>query len=417
LGVGGGDNASASRHVILDNVTFLSLNASNYYNLAVGPVTLGTSTASLSNHTLEIKNGSVITAGALHTGPVAGSNGNTLLIDQSTVYLNSGWTVAGAGTGARSDNQMIVSGGSYISSRFGQVGLSGATNNTFILTSGTVVINSTPSATTNYFLVAYGGNTATINGGLVSIQNDLGTAYLRASAGASFTINAGEVIVDVLRRDSVDTVGIIFNGGTLKARTSTHANHSFTVGNGEGNTAVFELLEGGTHTFSSLSINTNGILRGSGKVIGNTTVFGQLAAGNAESTGFIEFDNALALQSGATTLISIAGLGEAEFDHFAVAGTLTLDGTLKITLLGDLVPAYQDSFQLFTAGTILGDFTHIDVTNAPLASGLYWNFEASTGLLTVIPEGRSSHALLIGSLLLFSPLVSRRHTRKNPSHV
>jgi hypothetical protein len=96
----------------------------------------------------------------------------------------------------------------------------------------------------------------------------------------------------------------------------------------------------------------------------------------------LTFGNSLNLSSGSTSLFQI-NKSQQTNDSVSVISTLTLGGTLIVTnLSGNL--ATGDSFKLFTAGTISGNFSAF--TLPPLGTGLAWNTNTliTNGVLSVI---------------------------------
>jgi hypothetical protein len=68
-------------------------------------------------------------------------------------------------------------------------------------------------------------------------------------------------------------------------------------------------------------------------------------------------------------------------DSLAVGGNLAYGGTLNVSILSG-TPALNNSFKLFTAASISGNFT---ATNLPaLSGGLAWNWNPANGTLSVV---------------------------------
>jgi hypothetical protein len=77
-------------------------------------------------------------------------------------------------------------------------------------------------------------------------------------------------------------------------------------------------------------------------------------------------EGSLVLAAGAQSTIEIGGtqLGSG-FDAFDIGGTLQLGGTLAIEFLNGFVPRPGDSFLLWQAGTIEGDFDAVELPSIP----------------------------------------------------
>lgn len=167
------------------------------------------------------------------------------------------------------------------------------------------------------------------------------------------------------------------------------------------------LINGSTASASAVIVNENGTLGGSGTIGGLVTVAGTLAPG--QSTGTLNFENNLTLESTATLNLEITGIDMGEFDTLngngtnilALGGALVLDNTGYTATLGDTITVFTDW------NTITGVFTTISGTD--LGDGLYWDTSNlySIGSLTVIPEP-STTALLTAAFVALALLRRRR---------
>jgi T5SS/PEP-CTERM-associated repeat protein len=119
------------------------------------------------------------------------------------------------------------------------------------------------------------GQVAIVGGNLL-VTNVSNTATLGVGSG-TFTLSQGTVTADKLILTNGGTGQMIFDGGTLRARSASIANGApFVVGNGTA-PATFQLL-GGTYSFANgLVISSNATVTGCGTIIGNISNFGTLS--------------------------------------------------------------------------------------------------------------------------------------------
>ena len=163
--------------------------------------------------------------------------------------------------------------------------------------------------------------------------------------------------------------------GTLVIAGNNAYSGSTVVSNGT-------LLVNGTIGANTVTVTTGTTLGGVGTIGGPVTVQngGTLAIG--ASLGTLTVNSTLALQAGSTNIMKIDKSNPGSHnDWLKGISTLTYGGTLNVVVTGPSLVA-GDSFQLFTAGTIIGSFA---ATNLPaLDPGLYWDTSAlPTGLLKV----------------------------------
>jgi cyclophilin family peptidyl-prolyl cis-trans isomerase len=86
------------------------------------------------------------------------------------------------------------------------------------------------------------------------------------------------------------------------------------------------------------------------------------------------FDGTLDIQLRETT-------ADIEYDRLVVTNTAFLAGRLDVSLLSGFVPAAGDTFTVLTAGSIVGNFTTLELPQ--LTSGLVWNFGRSATSVTL----------------------------------
>ncbi len=379
-----GQTESGSRSVVFSNVT-VTQSSANATNLRVGQ------TAGHQGANVTISDGSNFSIYGIHVGNGNLSTGNRL-------------TLTGAAT--------------TVDARFLQVGVSTvnstSVDNHFTMTGGTLNLSNADGFNTQYFLVMGTGNSATLSGGNLNVTNTAGSAYIRAQAGGTFTVNGATVRANRVWRGATDA-DIIFDSGVIATEQTTYSAHTLTVGDGGSEAATYRLLDAmpgvsgsGIHTAGLFDFRSNGILEGNGQMVGDVRSEGVIDAGLEGDIGRLEITGDLTLESTSIVRFTLAGLSD--YDQIIVGDALAFDGTLELTLDGFTV-SLDDSFQLFTAGSFSGGFSSLDFSNAQLAPGLHWSFDADTGLLQAIPEAHTIAFLAAGSIVFFL------HRRRRPQTV
>lgn len=156
----------------------------------------------------------------------------------------------------------------------------------------------------------------------------------------------------------------------LGPNSETHVK-SLVVGSGAG-AAVLQLANGTIEAKQGVSIAMNGVLAGSGELVGQVAVAGTLSPGN--SIGKIAIDGDLSLDDTARTLIEIDYLRDIESsDRIDVTGFVELGGLLEIHLLNWSFENSPREFLIFSANGLQGEFAEITVFEAPHLSARFHN--------------------------------------------
>lgn len=144
------------------------------------------------------------------------------------------------------------------------------------------------------------------------------------------------------------------------------------------------LIVNGT-LISPLTIGAKGALRGSGKVVGDTTVAGTLSAGN--SPGTLTIDGNLTHESGSTMLVEIEGATTGKYDQVIVTKVFKAGGDL-VAKLNSFTPTVGQSFEVVKANAVNGVFASYKKPEAGVAAGtrLELAYTPTTVLLYVTPE-------------------------------
>jgi autotransporter-associated beta strand protein/T5SS/PEP-CTERM-associated repeat protein len=406
-----GDNGSVS---ILNGGRISSLNT--FLGNVAGStgkatVTSGTWTTANTFYVGQIGNGELLVNGGVVTNTYGfigfnpGASGTATI--SSGTWANSNYLAVGdLGSG-----HLVVSGGAvtnslgYIGLSFGGTGVAavsgGVWANTNTLTigdSGHGVLSITDSGLVTSGTVLLGdksGSQGRLNIGTGGVAGTLQTAVVRGGAGSaqvsfnhtgSLTFGArmeGSVVVEKVGSGTLTLSGSnSYTGGTnLVAGT--------LILTDVGSTA--SVLGSGTVT-----IQDGATLSGAGTVLGDTILKGTLTPGNSPDE--IYFGAGLLMENTAIVGVELASL--ASFDRIAVAGLLTYDGTLSITLIGGYLPEVGDTFALFDADTVaLGSNFDAIIFDNPDYLG---SFDTATGVLTItaVPEPSTAVLLLAGGVFL-----------------
>jgi T5SS/PEP-CTERM-associated repeat protein len=128
-------------------------------------------------------------------------------------------------------------------------------------------------------------------------------------------------------------------------------------------------------------VNTNGTLNGDGRIIGSILVEGVVAPGT--SPGKLHITGQYGHNPTGRLQIEIAS--PTSFDGLDVLGSIALDGSLEVSLIGGYVPVGNKSFDILDWTVGLG-FTFDSIQLPTLGGLLTWNTSQlyTTGVLSVI---------------------------------
>ena len=349
-------------------------------------------------------------------GSFAGASGEvTVDGEDSSLSIATLLTIGREGSG-----KMTVSGGGAVSSDVGHIGEFPGSN-------GDVTVDGSGSTWTisEYFLFNFGVLNIT-NGGQVNID--------RFSSVGSLMNSNGEVTVS--GRDSnwsngeelnigVEGTGklTISDGGSVESqfgRVGEEGGTGDVIIQGEGSTwtildsLIVGIVGAGNLTVSqggnaqiggdlSISGQTRGRSVSNGQVTierdGSITIDGNLIVATTsasrgtgsltiESGGAISVDGDTSLRERGTLELQLGGLSRGdEYSTLDILGTLDVNGTLRVTLTDDFIPAGGDLFDILNFAALTGEFDELDLTDLP--ESLRWNLSKllTSGELSVIQLG------------------------------
>jgi autotransporter-associated beta strand protein len=287
--------------------------------------------------------------GSMNVGEISGT---------ASAYLNStAWTVGGRHTDATFAG--IILGNSITKTGTGTWTLSG--NNTY---TGTTVISG------GTLQIGDGGNTGTLGTGNVTdnaalIFNRFDNVIcpnLISGAGSLTQAGEGELTLTAANTYSGAT---LVTAGTLALTNSASIANSTNINLANG--AIFDISGTASH---AMTLSGGKMISGDGSVNGSFTVAGgaTLAPGNGD-LGSLSFSNALTLNAGSKTILSVSHDLQAN-NVVSVAGTLTCGGSLVVSNADDPLQG-GDAFQLFAALVMAGNFSSLALP--ALTPGLHWS--------------------------------------------
>lgn len=215
-------------------------------------------------------------------------------------------------------------------------------------------------------------------GATFDVQSDADFGF--ASGSSSTFNNSGTFLRSVDSGDTVFPSNVVFrNDGDVEVQTGT-----LVLQGGYTQTAGTTFLNGGNFDVGSFVLDIqSGTLRGAGVVTGSGDVEGTTDIGL--SPGTLEFTGDYSQSSSAQMEVEIGGLtAGTDFDVLVVGGTVTLDGTLNVTLINGFSPQLGDSFEIMTYGSRSGDFSTYNGLVLGGGLELQASFGASSLTLTVV---------------------------------
>lgn len=222
----------------------------------------------------------------------------------------------------------------------------------------------------------------------------IGSMHAQATA---FVVNAAIEFKDV---DAANFTGgnllrltyqgdntIRFNGATNQGVVA----YTFQTNNGS-NFAFLDLVNQGVFQATNVTVGSGGKIMGTGTILANAaTNAGVLAPGH--SPGTLTFSSNLVLEAASVVNIELGGTNALDYDHLVANGTLTLGGTLNVTLINGYAPAAGDTVDILDWSAILGTFSTVNLPSAEWSAA---NLYVNGTLLYAIPEPGIGLALVVG---------------------
>ncbi len=200
-----------------------------------------------------------------------------------------------------------------------------------------------------------------------------GAGTLNVSNGADVVVTATSANATVGR--DAGSVGIVNISGAGSTFTS---NNIFRIGlNGQ---ALLTVSNGAAVTATVLAIGTLGEVHFDGSLIGGISNSGSVHPGNFPGTLMV---------SGTYNQLSTGELvielaSATSFDKLKIAGSASLNGTLRVGLIDDFSPLLGDAFDILDFSSRFGTFATLDLPL--LGDNLAWDTSLlyTTGVLSVV---------------------------------
>jgi len=369
-------------------------------DLAVNPTTPGVA-ATLENHGTFIKSSGTGTLGVnsvtvLNYGTIDGASGTLSLVTTSgtadvleagstlkdsvvatcEVSLSGTSTVAagstfelgndGMGDQALLDGSGTLDGPGTVKIDGASIVASGAATLTFAsavtLTANNVqslfTADNPPSAITFAGATSWTGGDLEIWDGTVinsGMWTTTAAATLTNNGGGSLFSNTGTFTSNPGTGATLGLLAPFTNAGAVVLESGT----TQFGGSGYVQTAGSIMLSGGGVTTQDLDTPTDynafdiqgGTLGGVGTVDAPVTCEGTVAPGTSSAAGTLSVTQTYTQSATGKLTVSLGGTtAGSEFDVLAVSGTVTLDGTLAVGLLGAYEPAVGDTYKVITSG-------------------------------------------------------------------
>jgi fibronectin-binding autotransporter adhesin len=285
-------------------------------------------------------------------------------------------------------------------------GASSATNATILVTSGATAAGF--QSLENSTLTVQGSGSR-LNGGALNLPGDFGTHSSTITAQSGAVINATNQIrlsggsrIDVLSGSQLSTptlqIGNNLVPGTAVVNVSSDSSinvGAITIGTGS---APGRLIMDGTATLGAggLTINSDGILTGSGLIMGGVTNSGHISQGPL--TGILHIAGPFTQTAGGALDIRIGGLAPGSgYDQLSTIGAIVA-GQLNVTLLPGFTPPLGSTYTIVQAEQMSGSFTTVALPT--IESGLSFNVIYSFNSVTLVTVPAPSSAALLATGLL-----------------
>jgi autotransporter-associated beta strand protein len=356
--------------------------------MVTGSNWLGNGTASQVNGGLMIiTNGALVSMTTSEFWVAQNANNTaTVIVDGGTLVTSNNWLVVGRNANT-ANGTLIVNHGTVIKAGANNivVGSLGATGD-LVVNGGQVLNNGMlwlgENATANAYLH--------LNGGLVQATQiryngaapTNSIAYcnggtIQATGGSTNFFGLGTLVY-------IQSGGLVFDDGGFAITNATQ----IWLDDGGGQVVkqgAGTLYMDTANTYSGSTLVSSGTLAGNGSFIGPVSVgpSGNLGAGDAgTNVGVLTVNNTLTLQGNVT--LRVGKTASVLTSDSINASAVNYGRTLTVNNIGSDALAPGDSFNIFSTGTPVGNFTI--VLGSP-GFGLGYQFNPATGVLSVITGG------------------------------
>ncbi|MBF0460237.1 MAG: autotransporter domain-containing protein [Magnetococcales bacterium] len=304
-------------------------------------------------------------AGALNIGGVGTttlSSANTYT-GLTTVGTGSTLTV-GVSDGIKSGNSVAVAAGATL-------GLATGVTSTLNVTGG---VGSTVSLAAGSTL-----NATTVAGAKTSFDGALaGTGTFNATGAGSLTLTGA----------NTNTGTMNVTGGGILILDGASTSHAGTVTVGNATLVVGDDTSTGAKITAPVNIDSGGILKGKGTIVGNVSVAGTVKPGNSIGTLSVTGDYTQVGTYAAEFDPTTPGLS----DKIAATGIATLSGGVTaIKLPVAALSTWANRYQILTAGSIVGKFASsaMDIPDPALTTHLMYS---PTAVDLIVTNGLNAQA-------------------------
>jgi autotransporter-associated beta strand protein len=333
-------------------------------------------------------------------------NNNNLTVDLGELGGASGAYI-GAGSSSASNPTWRIGAKNTTNTFAGIIADAGITSlikigtGTLIL-SGANIYSGVTTISGGALQIGDGGSTGTL--GTNSVMDNAALIFNRYDnltvsnviSGSGSLSQAGSGVLTLASADTYSGATFI-SAGTLALTNSAALANSTNINLDNG--AILDVSGTTTH---AMALGNGKTITGDGIVNGNFTIASgaAISPGNND-LGALTFNNSLTLNSGGKTILSVSH--DSQTNNFIfVNNALTLGGALLVSN-ADAPLQGGDSFKLFGAGTIAGNFNSVALP--VLTPGLYWNTNelAATGIVSIgieTPPTIASANLANGQLIL-----------------
>lgn len=234
-------------------------------------------------------------------------------------------------------------------------------------------------AGTGFASITFSGVGYTLSGNALALQHGLSataagsnsiTLPLTLTADQTFTVAAGSQLTLAGAVSGATTLtkagagSLTLSGAVLLASfiqtagtLTLGAGGSLTVAGGYLQTAGTLAFAGGSLASAGLVDIQGGAVTGNAVILGNVRNAGTIDVGGAGAAGLFFVLGDYEQTAGGVLNIELGGPGiVSQYDLLYVTGTVTLDGTLNVSLLGGYVPSAGDLFVPLLAGARSGAF-------------------------------------------------------------